>query len=78
VAKGGIDQTRFYLCHAAAWCVADSPLGPWVATAELPTPLYPIPADSPSYAVTDVQAIEPSNDEIDRLRLQGSAIVARG
>jgi hypothetical protein len=58
-------QSHFYLCYAAAWYVADSPLGPWAATAEVPAAIYAIPADSPSYAVTDVKVTESSDDEIE-------------
>jgi len=58
-------QNLFYLCYAAAWYVADSPLGPWVATAEVPAAIYSIPADSPSYAVTDVEVIETLDEEIE-------------
>ncbi len=57
-------QNRFYLCHAAAWYVAESPKGPWAATADVPASIYTIPANSPSYAVTDVKVAESSGDEI--------------
>ena len=58
-------QNRFYLCHAAAWYVAESPKGPWAATADVPASIYTIPANSPSYAVTDVKVAESSDDEIE-------------
>jgi hypothetical protein len=58
-------QNRFYLCHAAAWYVAESPLGPWGATAEVPAAIYSIPPDSPSYAVTDVKVTESTDDSIE-------------
>jgi hypothetical protein len=58
-------ENRFYLCYAAAWYVADSPLGPWVAAAALPAAIYSIPPDSPSYAVTDVEVTESSDGEIE-------------
>jgi hypothetical protein len=58
-------QNRFYLCYAAGWYVADSPKGPWGATADVPAAIYAIPPDSPSYAVTDVKVTESSEDEIE-------------
>ncbi len=57
-------EDKFYLCHAAGWYVADSPLGPWRATADVPPAFYTIPAESPSYPVTDVEVSESGADEI--------------
>ncbi len=56
-------QNRYYLVYAAAWYVADSPTGPWGATAEVPAALYGIPPSSPSYAVTDVKVTQSSDDD---------------
>jgi hypothetical protein len=58
-------QNRYYLVYAAAWYVADSPTGPWGATADVPAALYSIPPSSPAYAVTDVKVAESSGDEIE-------------
>jgi hypothetical protein len=58
-------QNRFYLCYAAGWYVGDSPTGPWAATADVPSAIYAIPPDSPSYAVTDVKVTDSSDDEIE-------------
>jgi len=58
-------QNRYYLVYAAAWYVADSPTGPWGATADVPAALYGIPPSSPAYAVTDVKVAESSGDEIE-------------
>jgi len=56
---------RYYLCYSAAWYVADSPKGPWAATADVPAAIYAIPPSSPSFAVTDVKAEESSGDSIE-------------
>ena len=68
-ANSGFDvllyQHRFYLCHASAWYVADSPHGPWAATADVPAAIYTIPANSPSYSVTNVTVTETSDDDIE-------------
>jgi hypothetical protein len=58
-------QNRYYLVYAAAWYVADSPTGPWGATADVPAALYGIPPSSPAYAVTDVKVAQTSGDEIE-------------
>ncbi len=59
-------QNRYYLVYAAAWYVADSPTGPWGATADVPAALYSIPPNSPSFAVTDVKVTTTSDgDEIE-------------
>jgi len=58
-------QNRYYLVYAAAWYVADSPTGPWGATADVPAALYVIPPNSPAYAVTDVKVAQSSGDEIE-------------
>jgi len=58
-------QGRFYLCHAGVWYVADSPNGPWGATADVPPTIYTIPPQSPAYNVTDVEVTESADDEIE-------------
>lgn len=56
-------QNRYYLCYSAAWYVADSPTGPWGATADVPAAIYSIPPSSPAYAVTDVKPTKASDDD---------------
>ena len=45
---------KYYLCYEGMWYVADKPVGPWAATAEVPAAIYQIPPNSPSYPVTQV------------------------
>ena len=58
-------QNLFYLCHAGVWYVAQSPLGPWSATAQVPDAFYTIPPNSPAYHVTDVTVTDSTSDEIE-------------
>ena len=58
-------EDRYYLCYAGAWYAADSPLGPWGATADVPPAIYTIPPQSPAYNVTDVEVTESTGDEIE-------------
>ena len=45
---------KYYLLYEGMWYVADTPTGPWAATADVPAAVYEIPPSSPSYPVTQV------------------------
>jgi len=57
-------QGLYYLCYQGVWYVAKSAVGPWAATADVPSVLYDIPPSSPSYHVTQVKVVESSSDAI--------------
>jgi len=51
-------QGQYYLCYAGVWYQANSPVGPWNATASVPAAIYAIPPSSPAYNVTQVKVVE--------------------
>ena len=55
---------KYYLCYEGMWYVADKPVGPWAATAEVPAAIYQIPPNSPSYPVTQVIVQPTSSGEV--------------
>ncbi len=47
-------QGVYYLCYQGAWYQADRAEGPWEPAFRVPDVIYDIPAESPSYPVTQV------------------------
>lgn len=47
-------QGVYYLCYIGAWYQADNAIGPWAPAFRVPDVIYDIPAESPSYPVTQV------------------------
>lgn len=53
-------ENRYYLLYAGAWYVGEAPTGPWTVTDSVPSAVYAIPPNSPSYHVTHVSVVESS------------------